>query len=265
MARRHLTTAKLSTATGRLLRHGFVLLASDWPGWEDVKRLSLRIAAQAALCDPLSLGLPELKPVGEYSVPPPDALPREYQALHIDFGLPVSLETPVDVARFTVLQVDAGRPGSKSVTRVVGLRALLGQRTWPAPDVVAERLRRSAIADKAVEGILGRIVEAFCEGTTLPPTSSPGFLCGMEFSSYEEEDSYLRSHGMDVARAERRIVLRSGEVLVIDNLRTAHGRLGARSENELHQLFVGYQALTPNLQRVLLDRVLAGAITIPRT
>jgi hypothetical protein len=247
-------------AARKLLNEGFVVLTSHRRGWEDVKRNSLRIIAEAAHCDPLGHELPELKPVGEYSVPPPGAPPREYQALHIDFGLPINSERPIDVARFTVLQVDSGRPSSEAVTRIVSLGALFRQRTWPTLEVLTERLRRSAVSDKAVEGILGRIVEAFCEGTTLPPVSLPGFLCGLEFSSYEDEDSYFRSHGMDVVKAERRIVLRPGEVLLIDNLRTAHGRLGVRRESELHQLFVGYQALAPDLQTVLLDRVLAEAI-----
>jgi hypothetical protein len=46
-------------------------------------------------------------------------------------------------------------------------------------------------------------------------------------------------------------------MLVIDNFRTAHGRIGLRNTNELHQLFVGYASLDAEGQRLLLDGVLS--------
>jgi hypothetical protein len=63
---------------------------------------------------------------------------------------------------------------------------------------------------------------------------------------------------MDLAKAERRVVLGPQELLVIDNLRTAHGRLGRRREGELHQLCLGYRSLARISQRVLLDRILVA-------
>jgi hypothetical protein len=208
--------------------------------------------------DPLGHGLPELEPVGEYIVPPLGAIRRNFQALHFDFGLPILAEKPVDVVRYTALRVDASQPGPKAVTRIVSLGPLLGQRSWPIREVVAKRLHRAADPEKPVEGILGRIIEIIDEGSSLPPTGTPGFLCGMEFSSYEEEDSYFRTHGMELADAEHRIVLRSEELLLIDNLRVAHGRLGRRRPNELHQLFVGYRSLGQLGQQALLERIFAS-------
>ena len=237
----------MTRAARRLIRYGFVHLKSRWPGWAEAKRDSHEIIAAAVVWDPIGRDLPELSPVGEFIAPPPGAIRRDYQALHIDFGLPILAEGPVDVARFTVLHIEMDQPGSRAMTRIVGHGPLLEQRIWPPRAVIVERLRRSTDPESPVEGILGRIIEAVDEGTSLPSATVPGFLCGMEFLSHEEESSYFRSHGMDLANVEHRVVLEPQDLLLIDNLRTAHGRLGRRRECELHQLFLGYRSLAPKL------------------
>ena len=224
----------------------------------EAKRDSHVIIAAAGVWDLMGRDLPELSSVGEFIAPPRGALCRDYQALHVDFGLPILAEGPVDVARFTVLHIEMNQPGSRAVTRIVRLGPLLEQRIWPAREVIVERLRRSTNSENPVEGILGRIIEAVDQGTSLPSAIVPGFLCGMEFSSHEEEISYFRSHGMDLTNVERHVVLGPQELLLIDNLRTAHGRLGRRRECELHQLFLGYRSLDRNSQRILLDRILVA-------
>jgi hypothetical protein len=58
--------------------------------------------------------------------------------------------------------------------------------------------------------------------------------------------------------AEEEIVLSSGELLLLDNLATAHGRRGRRDTGELHQLCIGFGSLDLTGQAALLDRILAG-------
>jgi hypothetical protein len=64
--------------------------------------------------------------------------------------------------------------------------------------------------------------------------------------------------GIPLGAVQQSITLGPGEVLMMDNLRTAHGRSGQRNPQELHQLFVGYPALNQAQQRVLLDYALAA-------
>lgn len=248
----------LTRAARGLTRYGFVHLKRRWPGWMEAKRDAREIIAAVGARDPIGRDLPELTAVGEFVVPPPGAMHRDFQALHIDFGLPILAKGPVDVARFTVLHIEMNQPGSRAVTRIVRLGPLLEQRIWPARAVIAERLRRCTDHESPVEGILGRIIEAVDEGRSLPPPTVPGFLCGMEFSSHEEENSYFRSHGLDLSEVERRVVLEPQELLLIDNLRTAHGRLGRRRESELNQLFLGYRSISRSSQRGLLERILVA-------
>jgi hypothetical protein len=91
----------------------------------------------------------------------------------------------------------------------------------------------------------------------LVPLDAPGHLCGMEFDSLEHERTFFDESGLPLTTVEEQVFLRPGEMLVIDNLRTAHGRSGLRSTNELHQLFVGYASLRTEDQQLLLDRVLS--------
>jgi hypothetical protein len=210
--------------------------------------------------DPIGADMPPLEAVGEFTVPPPGAPARDYQALHIDFGIPVEPRRPVHVARFTALYVDSDRPATSARTRIVPLRPLLAQRAWVDRPSLIERLRRYGLPQCGehgyVEGILGRLVEAADDSPSLPSTETPGFLCGLEFSSRRQEEAHFAHRGLELDAVEEHVVLLPGELLLLDNLATAHGRLGLRAPLELHQLCAGYPGLDTTRQPVLLHRVL---------
>jgi hypothetical protein len=210
--------------------------------------------------DRIGADMPPLEAVGEFTVPPPGAPGRDYQALHIDFGIPVEPRRPVDVARFTALYVDSDRPRTTARTRIVPLRPLLAQRAWPDRPSLIDRLRRYGSPQSGehgyVEGILGHLVEAADDSPSLPSTTTPGFLCGLEFSSRRQEEAHFAQRGLELNAVEEHVVVRPGELLLLDNLATAHGRLGLRAPLELHQLCVGYPRLDTTRQPLLLHRVL---------
>jgi hypothetical protein len=248
---------RIADAAHDLLSHGFVRAPGRWQDCGHAWRYALAVFAEASLTDPLHDGMPDLQVVGEFTVPTPEAFQRPFQALHIDFGIPLAGEVPVDVARFTALLRDAREDGPGAITRLIPLRRLLAHRTWAERHVIAQRLSRTATVDRTVEGILGRIIEVAREGHQLVPLNAPGHLCGMEFDSLQHERSFFDESGLPLTQVEEQVFLRPGEMLVIDNLRTAHGRTGRRNTNELHQLFVGYASLHAEDQKLLLDRVLS--------
>jgi hypothetical protein len=180
--------------------------------------------------------------VGEFNLPPEDVDQRDFQALHIDFGLPRLSANAVAVALYTALYIDADQPSSGAATRIVPLSRLLQQRTWPVRSVITERLRDTSVDDSPVEGILARIVAAIDLTRDLPSKDDEGFLCGMEFTCIDDERSYFSRHGMTLAGLEQQVALGSGELLVFDNLATAHGRVGRRNARELHQLCIGLRS-----------------------
>jgi hypothetical protein len=250
--------AALTASAAVLAGRGVARVPGRWPDHAAAWRAALRITERARGLDPLCAGLPGLDVVGEFTVPPPGVVQRDFQALHIDYGVPRLAGPPVAVARFTALYLDGQRPGSGTATRVVPLRPLLGQRRWPARAVLAGRLCADAGDGTLVEGILARIIEAADQGRGLPDREADGFLCGMEFATLDEERHYFARHGMRLAAAEEEIVLSSGELLLFDNLAVAHGRRGRRDAGELHQLCIGFGSLDLTGQATLLDRILAG-------
>jgi hypothetical protein len=175
-----------------LLRDGFVHLSVPQESKQLAWSCALAVFREAAREDTIGAGMPPLGVVGRFTVPPPGARQRDFQTLHIDFGLPVVPDRPRDVARFTALHVDRDRARTSALTRIVHLRQLLGQRAWVEPELLVERLRRHGTANSGAgvdapagyaEGIFARLVEAADDSPTLPRFSDAGFLCGMEFES----------------------------------------------------------------------------------
>jgi hypothetical protein len=251
-----------SALAGELLGRGFMHVREPIEDKALAWATARAVFAAAARSDALGADMPGLEVVGEFTVPPPGALRRDFQALHIDFGVPVEADAPADLARFTALYVDSRWPPTSAVTRVVPLQALLRQRSWSDPDTLLASLRRygkeCGAAARYVEGILGRLVEAADECAALPSPADPNFLCGLEFASPGAERAHFARHSLELEAVEQRVRLSPGELLVFDNLRTAHGRAGIRRPEELHQLCVGYRGLDTDRQRTLSRRVLAA-------
>ena len=206
--------------------------------------------------------------IGDFVIPPADGPPsRDFQTLHFDFGLPLDPAAPADVARYTALHVLAGAPPGTALTRLVPLRPLLSRRSWPDSEGL---VRRFAAYGKShggrdevpgyTEGSLARIVEAADDGSPVLPSSraDPGFLCGTEFGSLDDEQRFLADRGVDVSAVAAEVCLRPGEVLVFDNLSVAHGRRGSRAPGELCQRVFGHRDASVERLLGLRERVMAA-------
>jgi hypothetical protein len=208
-----------------------------------------------------------LEVIGDFILPPPDGLQsRDFQTLHLDFGLPVDPRAEQDVGLYTALHIPRTFGSVSAVTRLVPLVALLAQRTWPVPDELLARLRTYGNTHGAwddergyVEGSLARLVEAAAGSGMLPSVKAePEFLCGMEFDSLQAEHRFFEGHGLDIGAVQIEIPLAPGELLVFDNLAFGHGRRGIRRPGELRQWVFGDPALGLVGQFQVRERVLAA-------
>jgi hypothetical protein len=210
--------------------------------------------------------------IGDFVIPPPDGLPsRDFQTLHVDFGVPLSAVVPMDVARFTALHVPASVESATAITRFVPLRALLGAQSWPDRN---ELVRRFAAYGEShgtwksdagyAEGSLARIIEAALGQPPVLPSvrADPDFLCGTEFASLADEMLFFTQRDFSIDAVVIEIRLQPGELLVFDNLALAHGRKGSRAPGELHQRVFGHRALDRREQIKLRDGVLANFINL---
>jgi hypothetical protein len=248
--------ADLRSLAQQLCDHMYVVLPNRCARPQQAWAAAGLVIATAAAEDPLCRTLSPLHVVADYKLPVPGATQRDFQVLHIDFGVPLGIAAHVDVARYTVLYVDAARTASGAATRIVPLAGLATRRHWPPASVLAARLRAREHDPDLAEGVLTRIVEAADESEQLPSKIGGSFLCGLEFDTLEAELNYLADHGLDLACVEHRVVLQPGETLVFDNLGCAHGRLGTRATEELHQRCVGFPSLGPQDQQRVLDHTL---------
>jgi hypothetical protein len=208
-----------------------------------------------------------LSAIGDFILAPPDGeATRDFQTLHFDFGVPVSPLRDQDVARYTALFVPRSSVGVTAATRLVPLEALLDQRPWPDRATVLHNLTVYGEthgawddADGYYEGSLARVVEGALGAPRLPSVkSTPGFLCGMEFTTLAGESDFFKRLGLDVGVVEVEVPLQPGDMLVFDNLAVAHGRRGSRKQGELHQRVYGHRLLGPAAQCALRDRFLAA-------
>jgi hypothetical protein len=224
--------------------------------------------AAGALLDPALTAGADIEIIGEFVLPPPDGPPsRDFQTLHIDFGLPLIPGASADVARFTALHVAVDAATVQAATRLVSLRGLLGAARWPDR---GELLRRFAAYGDShgawedehgyVEGSLARIVEAALgQPPALPSVkTTAGFRCGLEFARLADERAFFAERGLPLDAAETEVTLAPGQLLVFDNLAVAHGRRGRRQPGELNQRIYGHRALPPSQQAQLRDRALTA-------
>src|SRR4051794_9659898 len=118
------SSAAVDSVAARLVAQGFVRLRGIHDGAASAWHAATAVFAACAPHDRIGADMPDLEAVGEFTVPPLGAPRRGFQALHIDFGLPIGPRRAADVARFPALYIERDRLSASAQTRVVPLGGL---------------------------------------------------------------------------------------------------------------------------------------------
>lgn len=64
-------------------------------------------------------------------------------------------------------------------------------------------------------------------------------------AAYEKELAFYRKHGIELPELEHQVALKPGQLLIVDNNRVIHGRIGKRRTKELFNYMWGVEKISP--------------------
>ncbi len=193
-----------------------------------------------------------------------DIVQTGFQALHYDMGQPFG--TDVDQTLYTISALwrspdTPANPAAK--TRLVSLKDLLSQKTFGSPEVVRERLM--AYVDSFGDGwvkpepfntkrlaCFARIIDAISGQNEL--TKQIDTMIGQVFeydenldgvTGLQQEQAFFQQAGLDLPAVEQQIEILPGQMLIFDNQRVVHGRIGERKARELDNFIYGIKKAAP--------------------
>jgi hypothetical protein len=214
-----------------------------------------RVPPHAAWRGTMQLAQVDLMPVCR------EIVPRTFEILHFAMGQPLLPNGQQPVYPVLALFLPHGSAQSTAETRIVPVPRLLAQKTFGARSVVQERLIHyvSRFGDGWVDphavntfrlACFARVLDAVTgrhELTGWIDSTDGEWLGGTEGDSETAEAAYYRACGLDLRAVEERIRLGAGELLVIDNIRCVHGRIGPRAPREIYQLLYGVKSASPSM------------------
>lgn len=182
-----------------------------------------------------------------------------FQALHFDMGHPLIEKLPQTLFGITALYFPHGKQAGTAKTRVVSLEKMLHQKKWGDRKMVEEKLL--AYVEQYGDGwenmntgrlaCFARIIDAMVGNEELlkfrDQRTDEWFFVGNdptgEKSRQLEVDFYAR-HGYDLNSVEELFQIQPGQMLIIDNFRAVHGKMGKRQEGEIYQFMYGIEHAT---------------------
>lgn len=186
-----------------------------------------------------------------------DIVQTGFQALHYDMGMPFLAEQPQTLYTVSALYrpIDS-EPNPEAKTRIVYLPQLLSQQSvdnaesklieyvrkhgdgWAQPE--AHNTHRLAIFARVIDAITGRKSLADKIDTMIGQCFNYDANLKGEYGLKQEQE-FFKAAGYDLPAVEDQIVLRPGEMLVFDNMRCVHGRVGKRRKRELINFIYGVE------------------------
>ena len=194
-----------------------------------------------------------------------DSVETSFQALHFDMGQPMFSEEEQNMFMITGLFIPKGEIPKTAKTRVINIKGLFNDSEkfgtkdqveekivdyvkkygdgWTYPDKV-NTCRISCFA-RVVDAVAGtQELADYFDKTMAQWFRDPENPTGEASKAMEKK--FYEERGIDLDSIEEDIVIKPGQILIVDNMRTAHGRIGKRSEKETWQFMYGVHNATPS-------------------
>lgn len=204
------------------------------------KRIQLAKADQIPVCD--------------------DIVATSFQVLHFDMGHPfMESQNQLFVSHVGIYLPKTTRHAITARTRLVEMDGLLKHLSL-APEIIAKKIR--AYVRKYGDGWEGhntyriacfiRFLDALKDKPELADQIDK--TVGQWFenehkvkgaSAHQKELDFYAKHGIDLGELEHQIALKPGQILILDNTRVIHGRIGKRRTKELCNFMWGIEKISP--------------------
>lgn len=182
-----------------------------------------------------------------------------FSALHFDHAQPILANSPQLMQTLIGLYCPTESVNASAKTRVVSIASLFSQKKFGTKEEVSTRLmnyaskfgdgweKPSKVNTKRI-ACFGRAIDALTEEEALilqwNQRMDEWFAAENDTNgekSLSKERAFYAERGIDLTKCEEEITLRPGDLLIIDNLRAIHGRIGKRERAEIWQFMFGVQ------------------------
>ncbi len=191
-----------------------------------------------------------------------DIVPRTFQALHFDMGQPIISKSTQSMYVILALYKPKNSTPSSAKTRIVNVKNILSQQRcknkkltekrlinyvqnhgdgWTKPDRV-NTLRLACFA---------RIIDAITQRHQLineiDNTTGQWFEYKDNSDGFTKEKLFFSKCGFNLELVEQQINIKQKQLLIINNMRCIHGRIGPRKPKEIYQFLYGVKSATPSM------------------
>lgn len=189
-----------------------------------------------------------------------DSVTTSFQALHYDMGQPIISSEPQTMYVIIGLYFPYDTPAGTAKTRLLPLTGLLSDSRFGGKDQVESTLvsyvqeHGDGWADVNTYRLscFARVIDAVAGTEDLVGYRDKTMAQWFSESENQEgaarlanEHAFYAQRQVPIEQKEKQIQLQPGQLLIIDNMRAVHGRVGKRREKEIYQFMYGVETAQP--------------------
>ncbi len=191
-----------------------------------------------------------------------DSVETSFQALHFDMGQPFFSDISQTMYTTIGLYFPKEKKFGTAKTRVLNLKNFFTNKNLSSKKIEERILKYVKNHGDGWDDVnsyriscFARIVDAITNSNDLISYRDKTMAQWFDGNIQNEYDFY-KIRGFDLEKLEEQIQLEPGQLLILDNTRVAHGRIGKRKAKEIYQMMFGIKEVVPkNIDRFRINLV----------